>query len=204
MCPCLTPFPRDLPRQEEEAGGAARRPGRALQGGEWMPGQAGGLAGTSQGAPRPAFRPSPGAGTPPRRNCVPGNRVPPRLRKPSAVSHLRPGRRWVRNGFPSLLGDRAARRRDVRARWRHGPREAPGASGKLALGSGQMAPLTLSACEAGRRGGGWGRRGPWVAGRGTVGSRERAQLCLLGWEPRCVCLSPWSWGPRGGLGSSCS
>lgn len=160
---------------------------RGGRGGEWMPGQADGLAGTSQGAPRPAFRPSPAAGTPPRRNCVPGNRVPPRaVQEATRRLSPRPGRRRVRNGFPSLLGDRAARRRDVRARWRHGPREAPGSGRKREARVGVRAKGSSDAeCARGR-----------AAGR-VGGCGERAQPCLLGWEPPCVHLASWSSAPVG-------
>lgn len=121
-----------------------------------MPGQADGLAGTSQGAPRPAFRPSPAAGTPPRRNCVPGNRVPPlQFRKPLAVSHLDLDAAGCETASPvswetALHVGVTSGRGGVTA---HARPRARGGSGKLALGSGRRARLTLSAQEAGRRGG---------------------------------------------------
>lgn len=168
----------------------------------------GGLAGTSQGAqegaPRPAFRPSPGAGTPPRRNCVPGNRVPPAVQEATRRLSPRPGRRRVRNGFPSLLGDRAARRRDVRARWRHGPREAPGSGRKREARVGVRAKGSSDAeCARGRTAGRGGRSGRLGSGR-RPGVRGAGPALLPGLgasvrRPFALVL-----GPRGGRGSPCS
>lgn len=53
------------------------------------------------------------ANTPPLRNCIPGDQVIPGLKE--AIHYLSPTPRCyqMRNGFPGLPGDRAARRPDV-------------------------------------------------------------------------------------------